>query len=1166
MEKSLFLLAFALSVGYNSSAENVLTGRAVNQVVEGAEKVRIKDFSSIPAHIKFYEEQRIAFSSWQAWMSNNFFSEHPSVTFDLIGEESDKMGMTHFRYQQMVNGYPITNGIWIVHVLDGEVVSMNGDLFDNIPNFSPSLSESQALQNAISNINAELYKWEVEAEEALLKMEENDPNASYYPQGKLEIVNQDPSLSTVDLHLTWKFNVYAQVPLSRREVYVDATSGSIVFENDLIHHADSTGSANTGYSGTQTIITDYTGTNFRLRESGRGNGIETYSLNNGTSYGAATDIFDNDNNWTSTSVDIFGTDAYWGTEMTYDYFFNNFGRNSIDDNGFTLRSYVHYGVNYANAFWDGQRMTYGDGPGGNAPFTALDIAGHEVTHGLTNFTSNLIYQGESGALNESFSDIFGASVEFDALGFVNGDWLMGEDLGFIIRNMANPNSQGDPDTYLGANWASTAPGSFDNGGVHINSGVQNFWYYLLVVGATGTNDNGDNFSVNGIGLQDAGAIAFRNNTVYLTPSSQYVDARYYAIESALDLFGPCSPQVINTANAWHAVGIGDRFPDGVVADYGSNTVVSCVVPHTVQFANLSFNGASYLWDFGDGTTSTQFAPTHTYTTAGVYDVSLIVTSSCGADTLDQAAYIQVGPNGPCEFTIPSNGTVTETDCSGVLFDNGGPLSDYSNSTNSTFVIAPPNTGSISLEFVSFDLQNGGSTCTTDYLEVYDGPNTNSSLIGKYCGSNPPPSSISSQSGAVTLKFFTNGSVTEPGFRIDWDCNPIIEEPIADFSSNILETCNGFVSFFDQSLNGTTSWSWDFGDGGTSTAQNPTHYYTVNGTYEVTLIASNQFGSDTEVKTSYIVVDRPEAPVGNDAHICPGENAVLTASSQGFHRWYDVPFGGSYIQQGNNFTTPILQNTTSYYVESIVPGGSQNIGAPNNLIGSFDIAQFPNTTPLFFNAYNDFLLHSIRVYATTSGERTFVITNGSGQTVATRTVNVTQGNYREVVLDVNIIAGNGYRIFLSPSSSVFDLYYNTSGVDFPYEIPGLVSIYQSGGVNGLSEYYFFYDWEIQEYCISDRTEIQASTAICLGVDEIGQDVDFDLFPNPTNDQVTASWPKGLSVTELSTYNLKGQLVSQINVENNVFNTVIDCSELSQGVYLVELKTEKGSSQIKRLIVQ
>ena len=997
-------------------------------------------------------------------------------------------------------------------------------------------------------------------------MEESNPSATYYPQGELEIINQDASLTVVDLHLAWKFNIYAQTPLSRREIYVDAISGNVVFENDLIHHADSTGSANTGYSGTQTIITDYTGTNFRLRESGRGNGIETFSLNNGTNYGAATDIFDNDNNWTSTSVEIFGTDAYWGTEMTYDYFFNNFGRNSIDDNGFTLRSYVHYGVNFANAFWDGQRMTYGDGPGGNAPFTALDIAGHEVTHGLTNFTSNLIYQGESGALNESFSDIFGASVEFDALGFGNGDWLMGEDLGFIIRNMANPNAEGDPDTYLGTNWTSTAPGSFDNGGVHINSGVQNFWYYLLVVGETGTNDNGDNFSVNGIGLQDAGAIAFRNNTVYLTPSSQYFDARYYALESALDLFGQCSPQVINTANAWHAVGIGDPYPEGVVADFGSNTVASCVVPHTVTFANLSFNGATYLWDFGDGSTSTQFAPTHTYTAVGNYDVSLIVTSSCGVDTFDQAAYIQVGPGAPCEFTIPSNGSITETECSGVLFDNGGPLNDYSNATNSTFVIAPVNTGSISLEFVSFELQNGGSTCTTDYLEVYDGPNTNSPLIGKYCGSNPPPASLTSQSGVVTLKFFTNGSVTEPGFRVDWECNPISEEPEADFSASVQETCNGFVSFYDQSFNGATSWSWDFGDGGTSTDQNPTHYYTSNGSYEITLIASNQFGNNTEVKTSYIVVNRPDAPTGNTVHVCPGENATLSASSDGFHKWYNAPTGGNSLYQGNNFTTSAIQTTTPYYVESIVPGSSQNIGAPNNLIGSFEIAQNPNTTPLFFNAENDFVLHSIRVYAISSGERTFVVTNGSGQTVGTSTVNVTQGNYREVVLDISIPAGNGYRLYLAPSSSVFDLYYNTSGVDFPYEIPGLVSIYQSGGGNGLSEYYFFYDWEVQEYCVSDRTEILASTAICLGVDEIGINLNFDLYPNPTSDIVTASWSEGLAVNLISTYDLKGQLITQSSVEHSDSKASIDCSLLSQGVYLVELKAENGNNLVKRLIIQ
>ena len=93
--------------------------------------------------------------------------------------------------------------------------------------------------------------------------------------------------------------------------------------------------------------------------------------------------------------------------MTYDYFLNVHGRNSIDNNGFRLDSYIHHDDNYANAFWDGQRMTYGDGNGNNSPFTALDIAGHEITHGLTNMTANLVYKDESGALNESFSDIFG---------------------------------------------------------------------------------------------------------------------------------------------------------------------------------------------------------------------------------------------------------------------------------------------------------------------------------------------------------------------------------------------------------------------------------------------------------------------------------------------------------------------------------------------------------------------------------------------------------------------------------------------------------------------------------------------------------------------------------------------------------------------------------------
>ena len=139
--------------------------------------------------------------------------------------------------------------------------------------------------------------------------------------------------------------------------------------------------------------------------------------------------------------------------LTYDFYFSNFNRNSIDDQGFTLRSYVHYNENYNNAFWDGSRMTYGDGNGSSEPLTAIDIIAHEITHGLTSFTADLIYANESGALNESFSDIFGTSIEWYAKPG-DGDWRLGEDIGRVIRRLDNPKALGNPDTYEGVNWDS----------------------------------------------------------------------------------------------------------------------------------------------------------------------------------------------------------------------------------------------------------------------------------------------------------------------------------------------------------------------------------------------------------------------------------------------------------------------------------------------------------------------------------------------------------------------------------------------------------------------------------------------------------------------------------------------------------------------------------------
>ena len=337
---------------------------------------------------------------------------------------------------------------------------------------------------------------------------------------------------------------------------------------NLIREGDVPGIAHTKYSGIQTITTDSTGSgSYRLRETARC-GIETYDLNTGTDYLTAVDFTDTDNTWKNVNAqnDEVATDAHFGAEKTYDYFMFKFGRYSYDDLNSPLFSYVHYDVDYDNAFWDGIKMTYGDGDGTSTdPLTALDVCGHEITHGVTEYTANLIYQDEPGALNEAFSDIFGTAIEFYAAPAM-ADWFVGEDFdlttgGNGFRNMSNPNEDGQPDTYKGTNWY---VGVMDNGGVHTNSGVANYWFYLLSEGGSGTNDIGNTFSVDSIGIDKAAQIAYRALSVYLTNTSDYKDARMATIQAAIDLYGSCSPEVIATTNGWYAVGVGQAVADNDV--------------------------------------------------------------------------------------------------------------------------------------------------------------------------------------------------------------------------------------------------------------------------------------------------------------------------------------------------------------------------------------------------------------------------------------------------------------------------------------------------------------------------------------------------------------------------------------------------------------------------
>ncbi len=472
----------------------------------------------------------------------------------------DRLGQTHYRFRQYHKGFRLAEVELLIHEKNGAVVLVHGE---HVPGLDveviPVLSEPEALARALAHLGAEAYMWEDAAKEAFLRREQNDPLATFHPRGELCITNGWRAMKLENFRLAYRFDIYAAKPLNRNSIDIDARTGEVLKVRSRLWPIDVPGRGTSVYDGVVPITIDQVDSgSYRLRQTRRGNGIETYDMGHGTNYDLAVDFVDADTNFTDTNA-AAGVSAHWAAEATYDYYLAQHGRRSYDDNDGKLLSYVHFNNNFFNAFWDNERMTFGDGDNNRTPLTALDVFGHELTHGVTEYSAGLEYANESGALNESFSDIFGEAIE----AFVRGqnDWFIGAEIG-ALRSMEEPGRFGDPDTYLGSFWMPTVSNpqpSNDQGGVHTNSGVQNYWFYLLTTGGTGTNDRNDAFAVTGIGLEQASQIAYRNLTAYLGPNSGYFDARLASIFSTLDLFGFDSPQYRATLDAWFAVGV--RYPN-----------------------------------------------------------------------------------------------------------------------------------------------------------------------------------------------------------------------------------------------------------------------------------------------------------------------------------------------------------------------------------------------------------------------------------------------------------------------------------------------------------------------------------------------------------------------------------------------------------------------------
>lgn len=671
--------------------------------------------TGLPVKVSFNEFLHLEDHQFVNWMSEEMVKSD-EVSFSVFKTEYDQLGFKHHRYQQYYRGYKIEGSMIIAHSKLNKVQSFNGEWYKDVQIAnSLNLNEEQALNYALKKVNAKKYKWENADEEAHMKEALNNPGFTFKPKGELVLL---PLVEGKDMifYYAYKFNIYAEEPLYKANVYIDALTGKVIKEQNLICTIDAVGTANTKYSGTKSITTDNTGTLYRLREAGRGNGIETYNMKNTSTY-SATDFTNTVNSWTITSSDQAATDAHWGAEMTYDYYFQTFNRNSIDNAGYKLLSYVHYSTNYVNAFWDGLRMTYGDGNVSQdfTIMTALDVCGHEITHGVVENTAGL-NGTEADALNEAFADIFGTSVEWFARPSQH-DWIMGKDImpsGTGIRNMSNPNSLQQPDTYHGTYWDNTNE-------PHTNNGPCIYWFYLLSVGGSGTNDNSQAYNVSGITMIQAAAIAYRAMTVYMTPGTTYADVRNYTIQAAKDLYGTCSNQVIQTTNAWYAVGVGNQYTPGTIgAAFAANQVNSCSLPATINFNNATAAGLSYSWSFGDGAVSTSTNPVHTYTANGTYSVKLLA-NGCTAGSKDSVLktnYITV--NAPVTPTNV-NGTTICSGTSGNLSASGnGVINWYSAPGGGTWL----GTGSVYITPTLTSSTTYYAVNTITQTPIFGGPLTN----------------------------------------------------------------------------------------------------------------------------------------------------------------------------------------------------------------------------------------------------------------------------------------------------------------------------------------------------------------------------------------------------------------------------------------------------------
>ena len=471
-------------------------------------------------------------------------SEHTEMV--LAQSTMGRNGYRHHRYKSTYKGLPVRGVSYNLHELAGHIVTSNGSYLPLLDlDIRPQLTAKDALTIAMIDLPAEKYSWENEHITGVCSKRHHKPVAS------LSIMDIGLPEFSGNYALCYYLELFSEEPHDGNAYYIDANSGEIIQKITMHHKQAVPGKGKTRYYGEQAFIVDSLApSEYVLHDPTRGtDGISIYDdeMNSFTSESSCFDLANED-------LDEVATDAHFCTSRFYDILRDEFDWLGIDNENGSMNVVVHArgGGDLVNAFWNGELASFGNGDCNRGPLTTLEVVGHEFMHGITDYTSDLVYRGESGAINESLSDVMGKLLEWK-VDPDNFSWLLGHSILFneqldVFRDLKDPERLNKPSFYKGETWR-------DGSGVHTNSAIGNLFFVYLTDGAVGTNEAEEPFNVVSIGLDQAAKFIFHTNRFYLSEDSDY-NAYYDAsILAAEEFFGGDTEQIANIKEAWKAVGL-----------------------------------------------------------------------------------------------------------------------------------------------------------------------------------------------------------------------------------------------------------------------------------------------------------------------------------------------------------------------------------------------------------------------------------------------------------------------------------------------------------------------------------------------------------------------------------------------------------------------------------